>query len=70
MPRGNNKISHPYYQNGDGFGRSYDDVNKEIIWICIIMATIITILILLALIYIAFEKWSEYKERRQFNFTT
>lgn len=65
MPRGNNKIIHPYYHNDEGWGRSYNDINMEIYWICIVMATLIAILIILALSYIAYEKWSEYRQRRR-----
>lgn len=37
-------------------GRSYNDINEEIYYLSIFMATLIAILITIALIYIAYEK--------------
>ena len=62
MPRGNNKIVHSNDNYMLGDGKSYQDINKEIIWICIVMATLIAILIIMALCYIAYEKWQNYRE--------
>lgn len=67
MPRGNNKIVHSNIRSGDQGGRSYEDINKEIYWLCIIMATLIAVLILLALCYIAYEKISEYLKSQRDN---
>ena len=62
MPRGNNKIVHSNDNYMLGDGKSYQDINKEIIWICIAMAALIAFLIILALCYIAYEKWQKYRE--------
>lgn len=40
------------------------DMNKEIIWICIVMACIIAVLIVLSLCYIAYEKWKKCQDLR------
>lgn len=61
MPRGN-KIAHSGDNSMFGAGKSYQDINIEIYWICIVMASIITFLIVLALSYIAYEKWQRYRE--------
>lgn len=61
MPRGN-KIVHSSSNSIFGDGKSYQDINNEIYWICIAMASIITFLIVLALSYIAYEKWQKYRE--------
>jgi hypothetical protein len=60
MPRGNKIAYSPDTYFGDG--KSYQDINKEIYWLCIVMASLITFLIIIALCYIAYEKWEKYRE--------
>lgn len=61
MPRGN-KIVHSNSNSMYKDGKSYQDINKEIYWLCIVMASIITFLIILALGYIAYEKCQKHRE--------
>jgi hypothetical protein len=42
--------------------RSYQDINEEIIWASILMASLIALLITLALCYIAYEKCHKKRE--------
>lgn len=51
------------FQNKSIGGRSYSGINEWIMWATIIMATIIAILITLALCYLAREK---YKKRQEY----
>lgn len=44
--------------------RSYQDINKEIYWICIAMASLIALLILIALCFVAHEEWAKYREHK------
>jgi hypothetical protein len=43
-------------------GRSYHDINEEIIWASILMASMIAMLIILALCYIGYEKCQRKRE--------
>uniref|UniRef100_A0A336LBZ7 CSON008478 protein n=1 Tax=Culicoides sonorensis TaxID=179676 RepID=A0A336LBZ7_CULSO len=43
-------------------GKSTTDFNEEIVWTCIGMATLIAILISLALLYIVYEKCQKKRE--------
>ncbi|KAG5684389.1 hypothetical protein PVAND_013624 [Polypedilum vanderplanki] len=43
-------------------GRSYNDINEEIYYLSIFMATLIAVLITLALCYIAYEKYHKKRE--------
>lgn len=63
MPRATSKIVHS--QPSSVFETlQHENMNKEIIWTCIVMATLICILIIIALSYIAYEKWKKYRELR------
>lgn len=64
MPRGNRGIVHTNTNSIFGDGKSYQDINKEIYWLCIAMASLIALLILLALLYIAYEKLQKHRELR------
>ena len=62
MPRATSKI---FTKPGAVFDTlHHQDMNKEIIWICIIMACTIAVLIVISLCYIAYEKW---KRRQDLN---
>lgn len=43
-------------------GRSYNDINEEIYYLSIFMASLIAILICMALCYIAYEKYHKKRE--------
>lgn len=61
MPRGN-KIASSNNNQYFGDSKSYQDINKEIYWLCIAMASLIIFLIIIALCYIAYEKWEKHRE--------
>ncbi|CAG9801679.1 unnamed protein product [Chironomus riparius] len=57
MPVGGRAIGKTGFSSGlSASGRSYNDINEEIYYLSIFMATLIAILISIALLYILFEK--------------
>lgn len=56
-PRAANK-----FQFSPETGRSYNDINEEIYYLSIFMASLILLLICMALIYIAYEKYHKKRE--------
>ncbi|CAO1388257.1 unnamed protein product [Diamesa hyperborea] len=63
MPVGGRMGGKAGYSGGfAGQGRSYQDINEEIIWASIGMATTIGLLIMIALGYILYEKCQKNRE--------
>ncbi|CRL04176.1 CLUMA_CG017284, isoform A [Clunio marinus] len=63
MPVGGRLAGKTGYSSGySGQGRSYNDINEEIYYLSIFMASLIAILICMALCYIAYEKYHKKRE--------